>query len=355
MEVQAGSIIVYSFETKNHDIGFSVNFNDVEIVQYQRYNSQISPISSCFEVVENGTLKLHWDNSYSKLRSKTINYIVKVFNKIEYQKAHKLALEVRNEKKIINQQRQFLKRALIKVANNTNSIEGPQKLILLNFRDCDVINSSITNKNNDNDNGNNHLDLKDISTLESDIVKLKDEKMSLQKALALSESLLIQEKEQNKLLEDNINDLNILNKTRLDEIISLTATINDLKKEKDALLIQNAVSNTNTVMNNRRESLEVSSLKYQYIIEDLQNKLNDSINNTESLESQLTQLKHEKKQLRSFALQLKGQLDSRNNENNNSNNNNNSDNNNNDNNNNDNNKTKTVIIMIIVIVIIGRV
>lgn len=56
IEVKAGSIIVYSFETKNHDIGFSVNFNDIEIVQYQRYNSHISPISSCFEVVENGNL-----------------------------------------------------------------------------------------------------------------------------------------------------------------------------------------------------------------------------------------------------------------------------------------------------------
>jgi hypothetical protein len=65
-------------------------------------------------------------------------------------------------------------------------------------------------------------------------------------------------------------------------------------------------------MNNRRESLDNSLLKYQFVIDDLQNKLNDAQTNNSLLETQLSQLKLEKKQLRNFAIQLKGQLDSRN-------------------------------------------
>ena len=312
IEVKKGHVIVWSFQTKNHDIGFSCNFNDVEVLQYQRYNSHISPISSCFEVIENGLLKLHWDNSYSKLRSKTINYVVKVYDKIEYKKAQKLAMEVRKEKQLLSQQREFLKRALIKVAQS-NLIEGPQKLILLNFHDCDVIHRA-----DKSDNNNNVLDLKDIETLEAEIVRLKDEKTSLQKAFSQSESLLIQEKEQTKILEEKVNDIYLVNKSISDENVSLKATIDEqkkeimeLKKEKDKLLIENAVNSSTTIMNHRRESLESSVLKYQFIIDDLQNRLNDAASNSQLLETQLAQLKQEKKQLRAFALQLKNELDSR--------------------------------------------
>ena len=302
LEVKAGHVIVWSFETKNHDIGFSCYFNDTEIVQYQRYNSHLSPISSCFEVVENGELKLYFDNSYSKLRTKTITYVVKVFDKVEYHKASKLAIEVRKEKKLLSQQREFLKRALIKVANS-NLIEGPQKLILLNFQDRDVINRA-----QNNDNNSSVLDLKDIATLEAEITRLKDEKTSLQKAMAQSESLLIQEKEQTKIQEEKVNDLYILNKSIIDEKTTLKSTIDDLKKEIDALKIKNVVNSSNAIITSRRESLDNSLLKYQFVIDDLQNKLNDAQTNNSLLETQLLQLKLEKKQLRNFAIQLKGQL-----------------------------------------------
>lgn len=312
IEVKAGHVIVWSFQTKNHDIGFSCHFNDVEILQYQRYNSHVAPISSCFEVVENGSLKLHWDNSYSKLRSKTVFYVVKVYDKIDYHKAHKLAIEFVKEKQLLSQQREFLKRALIKVANS-NLIDAPQKLILLNFHDRDVI-----HKNDNNISSVLDLDLKDIATLEDEIVRLKDEKSSLQKALAQGESLLIQQNEQTSALEQKVNDLYLINKSIVDETTSLKATVDDqksiiieLKKEKDKILIENAINSTTTVMNQRRDSLENSVLKYQFIIDDLQNKLNDANTTRESLESQLVQLKVEKKQLRSFAIQLKTQLENK--------------------------------------------
>jgi len=84
-----GTVIGWEFKTKNKDIKFGVflkstqgKTKDSPIVPMTRYSSH-KQIVAGFHTVENvGTYLLRWDNTYSNLYSKTVEYSIFVDGKI---------------------------------------------------------------------------------------------------------------------------------------------------------------------------------------------------------------------------------------------------------------------------------
>ena len=71
-----------TFETEDFDIGFSASFVDasggepVAVCPATRVDSHLLPQQGKSEARKAGTLTLTWDNSFSKLRSKKLQYSV---------------------------------------------------------------------------------------------------------------------------------------------------------------------------------------------------------------------------------------------------------------------------------------
>lgn len=70
-----------TFETEDHDIGFSYSFLENGSTTAvgepsKRVDSHLLPQQGKFETRKPGTLTLLWDNSFSKLRSKKLQYSV---------------------------------------------------------------------------------------------------------------------------------------------------------------------------------------------------------------------------------------------------------------------------------------
>ncbi|RYH07056.1 hypothetical protein EON65_42175, partial [archaeon] len=46
----ADSVVLWSFTTEHHNIGFSVLYNDIEVVAYQRYNAHEKSVRGYMEI-----------------------------------------------------------------------------------------------------------------------------------------------------------------------------------------------------------------------------------------------------------------------------------------------------------------
>eukprot|EP00933_Yihiella_yeosuensis_P068099 TRINITY_DN7340_c0_g7_i1.p1 TRINITY_DN7340_c0_g7~~TRINITY_DN7340_c0_g7_i1.p1 ORF type:complete len:390 (-),score=118.48 TRINITY_DN7340_c0_g7_i1:134-1303(-) len=81
--VSKGSTLRWTFRVKEHDIGFSVRMRvqqwggsrEDEVLEMERYDSA-DTISGSWVADEDRTIILAFDNTYSKLRSKTVAYLV---------------------------------------------------------------------------------------------------------------------------------------------------------------------------------------------------------------------------------------------------------------------------------------
>lgn len=81
--VSKGSTLRWTFRVKDHDIGFAVRMRiqvwggsqEEEVLAMERYDNN-DTISGSWVADEDRTLVLAFDNRYSKLRSKTVAYIV---------------------------------------------------------------------------------------------------------------------------------------------------------------------------------------------------------------------------------------------------------------------------------------
>ena len=118
-DIEAGEVVIWEFSTKYYDIGFSVTFNGSEVVAFQRHNSHVKPVRGCLELSEDGNLELIWDNTYSKMRSKQISYIVHVVSKMEFVTARSFAIEASKERFQYAQQRAQLKKVLMRVSRES--------------------------------------------------------------------------------------------------------------------------------------------------------------------------------------------------------------------------------------------
>ena len=122
--VPPNHFVVWSFNTLNHDVGFSVTYKDKEILKYQRYDSHHKLIMGHFAMPEAGTVKFIWDNSYSRWRSKTLNYIIKVVCQEEYDAARATAVQQKKDHLLFLKQRGMVKTALIALSTLILSSRG---------------------------------------------------------------------------------------------------------------------------------------------------------------------------------------------------------------------------------------
>ncbi|CAL8125551.1 unnamed protein product [Orchesella dallaii] len=86
-EVEAPqALLSWSFKTKNYDIGFTVlhrpfsggDLEETEIIEYKRVNAQKLVQNGSFICEASGQYILRFDNTYSRLRSKEIMYLVEI-------------------------------------------------------------------------------------------------------------------------------------------------------------------------------------------------------------------------------------------------------------------------------------
>jgi hypothetical protein len=81
--VESGCTLKWEFTTRDYDISYGVLYeNDdgkqFEVVPTTRCNSQHQKIVGTFTAPQSGTYVLHWDNSYSLMRSKELSYKISV-------------------------------------------------------------------------------------------------------------------------------------------------------------------------------------------------------------------------------------------------------------------------------------
>jgi len=81
--VERDSTLKWEFKSSTYDIGFGLLFelddgNKTEIMKIKRYDSHIVKTEGACTVTSSGTYVFVWDNYYSKLRSKEINYKIYV-------------------------------------------------------------------------------------------------------------------------------------------------------------------------------------------------------------------------------------------------------------------------------------
>eukprot|EP01038_Epipyxis_sp_PR26KG_P007411 gene7411-10102_t len=389
--IEADQVIIWNFKTKNRDVGFSVKYNDCEVLTYQRYNSHERNVLGSLAALESGKLELLWDNTYSKIRSKQLSYMYKVVNKEDFELAKIIISDIKKEKSKYNKLRLLLKRILSQLSANAlvrkSQERSPSTSGMLSHQaaaiaavsvivsstssnshaDLDNINSFHHNSHNiDNDNDNDHnnnLVLSsnmDYEEAMHEINKLKNEKKTLQQALMESESALVAErtvsakyiqysddllvtkesleeelysvKNENEILkqdlidlsneninEDNSTTTNNNNNNKLDNnIIENNDDDNNINNqvEKQLLLSIDYILDNNNITVDFREVSSLSKIYDKELIYEafsvlhshtcqLQHKLQTSESLKTHLDTQNNKLKAEKKQLKSYALQLK--------------------------------------------------
>ena len=85
-----GSIISFSFRTKNGDIAFGIKFvsdeseEEESVIDLTRVRSDLETVGGKFEVPRAGVLYFLWDNSFSWLTAKDLAYNVELHQEVEF-------------------------------------------------------------------------------------------------------------------------------------------------------------------------------------------------------------------------------------------------------------------------------
>lgn len=303
-EVQKTNFIVWSFYTKNKDIGFSINLDQRRIVNYERHNSHIEKVTGIMEIPENGKAIVNWDNSYSRVTSKQLRYIIKIISSEDYSRYSTEYHETLNMLQVAETRRNTLRRIFFSKSSEILAENGLQQPNL------DVL---------------GHNDNMIQAELESEIKKLQNEKNSLQMALSSSESTL--NEMNNRLIQQT--DLNSNINALKNELVMLKEELSEEKQARDqdqatiARLQQEVQMNKDKMLElsrqTRRDSKIQSTSQQQlemFAVEMENLKVeNNSLKETKtSLDSMLQRLKGEKKQLKTYALELKKQIEDLNSE-----------------------------------------
>lgn len=114
LEVTATQYIAWRFYTKNKDIGFDISMTGLEggLLPYQRYKSHEQTVEDIIQIPLNGTLILHWDNSYSKVLSKQLTFVYRVLDADVYNSAAEICLSFTRNKHEFESKRNTLRRVL---------------------------------------------------------------------------------------------------------------------------------------------------------------------------------------------------------------------------------------------------
>ena len=129
---KAGSLLVWQFNTVKFDIGFSVELNNEVKVPYTRCSSHEKPIVGTLELSPENqneesnkdTLikcKLKWDNSYSKLHRKELEYNASIVDVKTYENAKEEVFRLEQAHSAYELRRHTLKLELLKYAVTLSS------------------------------------------------------------------------------------------------------------------------------------------------------------------------------------------------------------------------------------------
>ena len=270
-----GFVVAWSFRTKSRDIGFSVEFNGKSVVPYQRYDSHAHMVSGMISVPEKGQAKLVWDNTYSKLRSKVLIYRVRVVDAVEFETASRIADEKSKERQRLEQQRQLLKR-----------------IFSAHFKQLFATNGSIFSKITINDHKAIATDrLTAIYQDQEDEIRiLREEKSELEHRISTLEIDLEAEKSDSQTLSESIEELEGIHEQSLKELQSIKE---DNAEKSEALTAKKE---------------QIDSLHGEMQLQ--QKRFSEEIADARNVEVLYAKSKAEKKQLKTYALQLKSQSDS---------------------------------------------
>lgn len=321
LSVSEGNVVMWSFRTKNKDIGFSVEFNDIIVLPYQRHQSHQTKVDGEFEVTGPGTVVLIWDNSYSVMRSKLLEYSVKALPREEYAAAVEIAREAAILRQNNLQHRELLRTVLGQVGKDllesmaghgahlmANKLSPVQSSLSLTTSDNPDKSASFSSNHSNESNSNlipnstmgcsgemldapsivNMLKTINASSREEmleELAQLKDEKKSLQLSLIACEAALSEE----RAAVANSSD-------RMDDIVSSKESLED---EISQLTEELAVT--------RMELFQKQKLEGQ--MEMMKTEVAELLEQKTVLTAQLAKQKTEKKQLKTYALQLKSDLE----------------------------------------------
>ena len=294
--VEEGFIIVWKFHTKNHDIGFSVSFNDTEIITYQRVNSHVKPVNGLFEAPSKGQVSITFDNTYSRMHTKNLIYTVRVVEGPEYEVAKEMAIYRAKEKSALLQQRSLLHKALEErlgeLIKSTGLTFNSEEAAAARFR------------------------VRSTSTWEGEVSQLRDEKKSL--THALEESIRALEVERNAFA-DSVGRYEgaVASREVAEEELAQTRTeLEQIRqdaleeRERHAWAIQELQASRDCALDAidqaRREMSEAKALKDQTkVVQSLMTQLEQQKEENTKLAEQISRLKAEKKVLKTSYLQAK--------------------------------------------------
>jgi predicted nucleic acid-binding Zn-ribbon protein len=124
LSVPANVVVIWAFNTVKYDIGFSILHNKREVCKYQRYDSHQKIIKGHFEMQTGGDVSFVWDNSYSKWRSKTLNFVIRVVTTAEFALAQTIAAQGMKDKAQFLAQRTMIKAALTGLSSRILQAKG---------------------------------------------------------------------------------------------------------------------------------------------------------------------------------------------------------------------------------------
>jgi len=305
MHLEEGFIIAWKFQTKNHDIGFSVTFNDAEIITYQRVDSHVKPVTGLFEAPSKGLLTLSFDNAYSRMHTKNLTYWVRVVEGPEYEVAKETAIYKAKERAALQQQRALLHKSLEALLGDLINKAGAGAGLAYNSQEAALA---------------ARLRMRTTSTWEGELAQLRDEKKSL--TLALEESIRALEVERNAFA-DSVGRLEAVGASREaveEELSQARAELEQLRQEAiderelHAWAIQELQASRDcaleAIAQARREMSEAKALKDQTeLVEALGRQIVQQRDDGAKLSEQISRLKAEKKLLKTSYLQAKADAD----------------------------------------------
>lgn len=118
-EIHVPSIVLWRFSTQDFDIGFSVEFNGVQKIEFSRVPSHQKVICGSLEVIEPGICHLKWDNTYSKFHLKTLRLSTATVSPEQYDVACETVNELYKTLKVYDKQRLIVKRCVLKKVAKT--------------------------------------------------------------------------------------------------------------------------------------------------------------------------------------------------------------------------------------------
>jgi hypothetical protein len=227
---------------------------------------------------------LVWDNSYSKFRTKTLTFVAKLVNKEEFEIYQRIAFEKGHDRQRYEQQRVVLGRAsagaMRTLLHGTGA--GMSRLSVKGTG------SSAT-----------------LAGMEEEMVRLREELLEAQSSATELDSCLAETTAKKEAAEESLaEETGLRQASEAREALAMT-DLADLKIRADGLRIEN------DTLKQQCLTLEALQREKKDELKSYQDKAAETETVISDLNTHLTKQRAEKKQLKAYALKLKGENDER--------------------------------------------